>query len=551
MRQKGRSMMHSLRTRITLVTVCLIVIAVTVVTSLSILFIRNDKRSESDQLLLLLCETGERNLDHYFNSVQNSVEKVSAFVERELEDLSELDDAALSHHMEDVQQYFDEIAYRTDGVLTYYYRIDPAVSDEVKGFWFTNLDGEGFEEHAPTDITLYDTEDTSRLVWFTVPKHEHRAIWLPPYITDNLGMRVISYNVPVYWRGHFIGVAGIEIDYTTMAEQVESIRLYMSGYAFLSNADGALFFHPHVDITKLAEEEIPQAPEGMISDHSFVRYTFEETEKQAVWLPLDNGMRLYVSVPVDETVGEWQTLLWEILIASAVVLLSLSLFTLYYTGRITRPLERLTDAAEQVDNGNYNVTLDYKGDDEVGRLTKTFLNLSNHMKDHIDDLNKRAYVDALTSVKNKGAFSDALDGLQRQMERRGDQFAFGIGVFDCDNLKAINDMYGHDKGDIYLKTACRLICEVFHHSPVFRIGGDEFAVILQREDFENREALAAQFEASKEDINRTAKNPWEEVHVAMGVAVYEPENDGLAIDTVRRADKNMYANKQLRKNGHG
>ena len=64
-----------------------------------------------------------------------------------------------------------------------------------------------------------------------------------------------------------------------------------------------------------------------------------------------------------------------------------------------------------------------------------------------------------------------------------------MGVFDCDNLKQINDQNGHDKGDIYIRAASQLICRVFAHSPVFRIGGDEFAVVLQNEDFINREDL--------------------------------------------------------------
>ncbi len=76
--------MHSLRTRITLVTVCLIVIAVGIGTALGVLFIRKSERQETNQLLLLLCETGERNLDYYFNSVQKSVGKVSTFVEEDI-----------------------------------------------------------------------------------------------------------------------------------------------------------------------------------------------------------------------------------------------------------------------------------------------------------------------------------------------------------------------------------------------------------------------------------------------------------------------------------
>jgi len=124
--------MYALRTGITLLTVCVSAVAVGVVTLLSVLFIRINERRESEQLLLLLCETGKRNLDVSFNSVQ-----------------------------------------------TYYYRIDPAVSDTVKGFWYTALDGGDFTEREVTDIARYDTEDTSELVWFTVPKHTGEAIWLP------------------------------------------------------------------------------------------------------------------------------------------------------------------------------------------------------------------------------------------------------------------------------------------------------------------------------------------------------------------------------------
>ena len=536
--------MHSLRTRMTLLTVCVIIIIVTSMALLSVVFIRGTEHQKSDQLLLLLCETGERNLDYYFNSVQKSVRKVAAFVEA---DLDGLDDERLARHMERVGKCFDEMASKTNGVLTYYYRIDPEISNTVKGFWYTDLDGEGFVAHEVTDITLYDTEDTSKLVWFTVPKYEGEPVWLPPYLTDNLWAHVISYNVPIYWRGQFVGVVGIEIDYTTMAEQVQSIRLYSNGYAFLSDEDGHLFYHPRIDVSQLPEEERPALPMDALSKSTFIRYTFDGEEKIAAWLPLSNGMRLNVSVPVKETEGDWQRLIREILIFAGIVLVVSSVFTMFYTRRITKPLEALTEAADQVDRGNYDFSLDYAKDDEVGRLTNTFKRLTGHMKDHISDLNKRVYVDALTSVRNKGAYSTYIEDLQHRLEEENGQMAFAVGVFDCDNLKTINDKYGHEKGDIYLKTASRLICRVFQHSPVFRIGGDEFSVILQNDDLQNRDALIQQFNSSMADLSAAARNQWEQAHIAMGIAVYDPRTDHQVNDVIRRADEIMYDNKRARK----
>ena len=534
--------MHSLRTKITLITICIIAMSVAIVTAVSVHFIRRSESLESNQLLLLLCETGERNLDYYFNSVQKSVEKVEHFAEKDLDGIDALEDEAFAAHVERVAAFFDETANKTNGVLTYYYRIDPAASDTVKGFWYVNMDGEGFVEHVPTDITLYDTQDTSRLVWFTVPKHEGKAIWLPPYITDNLDVRVMSYNVPIYWRGHFIGVAGIELDYSDMAEQVDSIRLYQNGYAFLNDDEGNLFYHPRYDVASLSEEELPKLPEGALSNLTFLQYNFEGQERIAAWLPLSNGMRLNVSVPVSETQGDWQRLLREILTAAALVLLASSAVVLVGAERIMKPLEDLTRAAEQADAGNYDFALTYEKDDEIGRLTKTFQRMGAHMREHISDLSRQAYTDALTSVKNKGAFSKALDAMQQKIDK-GEKPEFAAAVFDCDNLKLINDRWGHDKGDTYLKTACRLICRVWQHSPVFRIGGDEFAVLMQGGDYDAREALAEQFKREAETINAKAEHVWEQVHVAMGIADYEPQNDPAVIDTIRRADKAMYANK--------
>ena len=536
--------MRSLRTQITLMTVCVILVALTVVMFSSVIFIRKTEHRKSDQLLLLLCETGERNLEYYFNSVQKSVRKVASFVET---DLDGVDDERLARHIDRVRKYFDEMASKANGVLTYYYRIDPAVSNTVKGFWYTDLDRKGFVEHKVTDITLYNTEDTSKLVWFTVPKAKGEPIWLPPYITDNLDKRVISYNVPIYYQGRFIGVVGIEIDYSTMAEQVDSIRLYTNGYAFLNDTQGDLFYHPRIDVTKLTEETKPQVPADILGEDTFIHYTFDGVKKEAAWLPLSNGMRLNVTVPVSETEGEWQELIWNILSVALGVLLASSLFTMYYTKHITKPLEELTEAAEQVDKGNYNIALDYDRDNEVGRLMNTFKRLTEHMKENISTLNRRAYVDALTAVRNKWAYASYIEDLQACMDSDKEQMKFAVGVFDCDDLKSINDKYGHDKGDIYLQKASHLMCRIFQHSPVFRIGGDEFSVIFQNDAFRDREALLQEFTQAMAEVNASTENPWEQVRVSFGVSVYDPENDGAVIDVVRRADEHMYEHKRNRK----
>lgn len=173
----------------------------------------------------------------------------------------------------------------------------------------------------------------------------------------------------------------------------------------------------------------------------------------------------------------------------------------------------------------------------------------NEAKKHsmkVRELSHRVFVDALTSVRNKGGYDDYILHLKERIKKKN-VVEFGICMFDCDNLKVINDKYGHEKGDVYLKTAAKAICEVFQHSPVFRIGGDEFTLILLNEDFKNRTELINLFKVNCNTVNEQAKNDWEQIHISIGCAVSELSNMASVDDVMRKADQLMYENKRKRK----
>ena len=143
--------------------------------------------------------------------------------------------------------------------------------------------------------------------------------------------------------------------------------------------------------------------------------------------------------------------------------------------------------------------------------------------------------DALTGVGNKYAFTDAEKELNRQIESREEE-PFIIVVCDINDLKIINDTKGHIVGDDYIKKACASICNTFKHSKVFRIGGDEFIVICQGDDYENIDTLLKELKA----IN-SANRKNGDVQFAYGMARFE--NDSNVQDVFHRADKKMYEHK--------
>ena len=112
---------------------------------------------------------------------------------------------------------------------------------------------------------------------------------------------------------------------------------------------------------------------------------------------------------------------------------------------------------------------------------------------------------------------------------------FGVIVFDLNELKQINDTHGHEEGDKYIYTGCMLICKIFAHSPVYRIGGDEFVVILEGSDYDNRDILINEFDRQISENERKGL-----VTISRGLDVYKPSQDSEYNHVFERADKKMY-----------
>ncbi len=156
----------------------------------------------------------------------------------------------------------------------------------------------------------------------------------------------------------------------------------------------------------------------------------------------------------------------------------------------------------------------------------------------LDITRNLAFKDSLTGLKNKLAYIDAENRIN-YLIGQSKMNSFAIAVFDLNNLKKINDSLGHEKGDDYIQKSAALIAEIFHHSPVFRIGGDEFVAILENQDFTNREKLAGDF---NDVVNENLSN--DEYVVSIGLSEYNPVKDMRFEEVFFRADKAMYKRKQ-------
>ena len=169
--------------------------------------------------------------------------------------------------------------------------------------------------------------------------------------------------------------------------------------------------------------------------------------------------------------------------------------------------------------------------------------LTNHsyMNRRTRESENLANRDPMTGVRSKHAF------LVREQEidasiKEGEKQEFAVVVCDVNGLKKINDTLGHKAGDEYIRKACTMVCDIFRHSPVFRVGGDEFVAILTGRDYSIRQELMVTLhDRSVEHIGQN------EAVVSGGLAEFIEGHDNNMHDVFQRADERMYDEKKLLK----
>ena len=152
---------------------------------------------------------------------------------------------------------------------------------------------------------------------------------------------------------------------------------------------------------------------------------------------------------------------------------------------------------------------------------------------------RMARLDELTGIKNKNAFAEFTDDIDFRMKNSDEVFEFAIVMCDLNNLKHINDTRGHSFGDEAIQRTSRMICNIYKHSPVFRIGGDEFTVILTDSDYDQRDKLLEMLRDESYNNAHSRTGPT----VACGMAVYNPKTDKSFTEVFERADRDMYESK--------
>ena len=497
---------------------------------LSVSYINVVLNDSSDIITETVANTESLRINDALDEVEATVKIMENYVIATLTSAEALSDPAyLAAYTASAKETFFAASENTDKAVAFYLRFDPELTNSKAGFFIScKAGGNSFEELTPTDLTDWENAPYEKVCWFSEPKEKGVPTWILPYHNPNNDIKMVSYVSPLYIGRTFVGVAGVDMKFSTLSDMVDAVSVYDNGFAYITDESGAML-HSAADEHTLNKSS---------TDHGFAE------ESRA----LDNRMTLVIHADYSDIQSDAYNMIIIIIIVLLLIMAVFILITYFLTRKIVYPLKQLTDAAETLADGKTELDLDScNTGDEVEVLADSMKKTAEKLHGYMSYINALAYRDSLTGVKNSTAYKEAIANVDVKI-RTGENPNLAVLLCDINCLKKTNDRYGHEIGNRLIVKAAKVICGIFKHSPVFRVGGDEFVVFLEGEDFENREALVALLDETCEKTFVAAGEETIPVSIARGLELLRSGLDASIEDAVNRADKKMYENKKATQN---
>ena len=528
----------------------------------------------------LFCKERADDINLEMARIEDAVSSLARWTRSRIPDVEtikedgELRDAIVDD-ADDLIRFMTEHNDFIEGAYIHYTLDVTGITDREEGVYYTRNDDGNFKTIPFTQEEIVN--DPVAEDWYYGPIRLGEPAWTKPYYDYSVDNYIVSYIEPVFIGDTPVAVIGIDISFTRVIDWVDTFSYQESGYMFLKEADGTVHYH-YDDLVNghMHGDEMDQVQEnGDLMDKpatgtEIVRYNFKDRERAMVFVTLRNGMKLVLCDDYANIYSERDNAVVLMIILSVLITMLIAIVAVVMVNRITDPLRQITEAARAVSENNFDVDLPPENDDEIGELSKmTRLAIENAraraekaaskvreqerkieksakvLKQQGDDLvamKNLAYVDSLTNVKNKLAYDDTVEYINEKIRNGTAEFA--VIMCDLNYLKHINDNLGHIAGDEAIQKTASILCKAFPLSTVFRIGGDEFAVLPTGLDYARIDEKLDALKTMLESQRNISDNYLERISLAFGCAVFERGKDTTYQEVFERADKIMYEEKK-------
>lgn len=451
----------------------------------------------------------------------------------------------------DVNHSFQNAVSNVDFICSYYiYYVESLAGTEDNLWRVRPYNKTEFEPHRITPVSSYAHDDVKHTSWYTLPVKNGKAVWVPPYYSEAQKRYMLSYVVPIYKGDILVAVVGVDIDFQQFLNRIEKVPEYASGKAFCTDLTGKIHYtadNPEGIEASRNGQLLQQANKFFVAPRNrsdqLVRYQWNGVEYDTTAVNLRNGLALMVLAPVQEIHFMSFLRIIQLVVVFIFMVVLFSLISIAVTRRLTRRLQDLIAVANDIAAGNLDVDVPAGGRDEIGDLSRALGRTTNELKKSMDKMERMTYYDSLTGLLNRLGLDEAL----RKWWDRSRQAV--LITMDIDDFKLINDLYGHDAGDVALQRMAEILQSFFgSNSIVARNGGDEFVVVMQNIALEDALPRIQEFGMMAKHYTVGGQNY--SFTTSAGFSAYPQMAESLG-DLFRQSDEALYAVKLKGKNNCG
>lgn len=391
--------MKSIRMKITVAIVVCSLITASIISFFSISDTRKLSITAAEKELVLTCDNTGREINALISRIEQSVDTLTDVA------MERMDFAKFKNNNEYVDEYtnsllenFVTFAEHTDGAITAYIRYNPEFTEPTSGIFLTRNDTQSaFDSVTPTDFSMYDPSDLAHVGWYYIPVANKAPIWMDPYLNANINVYMISYVVPLYEDGVSVGILGMDIDFGQLTSLADSAVAFDTGYSFIVGSTGNVLYHKEIESgTDLAEYnggELSTVKEFVLDSSNqgkTLQYSYNGEDKYLSYVELGNGMKLVLTVPLEEITADANALSNQILLFLAMGLVVSIVFGVLVGSAIAKPIKRITEIIKQTSELNFHraVGIDelMKKKDETGIMAKAVNEMRTVLRELIGNM---------------------------------------------------------------------------------------------------------------------------------------------------------------------
>ncbi len=410
-----------------------------------------------------------------------------------------------------------------------------------------------------------DHYDPRNRPWYATAVQQTQPVWSPVYNDFTSGRLTITVAKSIRSKDNeILGVAAADVELWSLTEKLMSLAISRNGIAFVVDQKGRILASS--DQTQQATEHalktaLLHAPE---IDNPLIRAAYQAIlerrnsanpadEPLSIELASKNGILNIAAAPAGEKLGvNWMTVVVaprsdftgditssfnRSLLIAGLCVLGVLLFGLLILDRVLRDIYTLNNAARKIGLGESFPPLHIDRKDELGQLAQTFREMEHNLR-----------TDRLTGAFNREYLSTQIRHLRELSQApHSTQPHFALFFIDLDNFKNINDIHGHDVGDIVLiEIAARLKAATRTSDIVARYGGDEFVVLLN--DMKNLDTIKLTENKIRGIVEAAIPVDGHDIHIGISIGWAIFPEDGKNMETLLKiADVRMFDDKKLRK----